>query len=102
MNERGCLLGILFILKLLDLASLTFDLALLRRNLRLRPLLRFFVILQSMADCVAANAADTNPNQGSGHRMTHCGSYNCTAASAQDGTDTGCLLGRRELLALAP
>ena len=75
------------LLELLDLAPLTFDLPLLRRDLRLRPLLRFFVVLQTSADRVAADTTDASPDQSSGDRMANGRSDNRSATSAEYRTD---------------
>jgi hypothetical protein len=70
------------LLELADLTALTFDLALLRRNLRLCVSLRIFVALQPPANRVPANAADAGPDQGPGYRMADSGADDRAATGA--------------------
>jgi hypothetical protein len=89
------------LLELPDLTALTFDLALLRRNLRLCMPLRIFVVLQPSAYRVTANAANAGPDQGSGYWMADGGADDCAATGAQDRSYASRLLRRRKSLSLA-
>jgi hypothetical protein len=95
------LLGLLFLLEATDLTALTFDLALLRRNLRLRLPLRVFVALQPAADRITTSTTDAGPDQSSGYRMTDGGADDCAATGAQYRTHASRLLRRRKSLSLA-
>jgi hypothetical protein len=86
------LFGILFLLQLLDLATLALDLALLLLNLGLGLLLLNLLVLHLVADYVSRTRSQSTANGGTRARMTDGGADDRTCTGSQHGADAGSFL----------
>jgi hypothetical protein len=85
----------------LDLSTLMLYLNLLGGDLGLRLSLGLLVMLQTSAYRIATGSTNTRADQRPGDGMPDCRADDCTAASAEQCTDTSSLLRCGETLALA-
>lgn len=92
-TRSRALLGLLLLLKLLDLAALAFDLLLLILNHALLLLVGVLLVLQRAADHVSAARSERSADRRAGERMTDCRAHQRSRASAQNAAAESALSG---------